>query len=142
MGAIFVVYLLGIVASAVFGRLSDRYGRAPVMVAAIALMSLGLVCMLPNFLPAIVLGIALLTVGFFAGHSVASGWVGPLAEGGKGQAAGLYLLAYYLGSSVVGSLGGVFWSAYGWWGVAGMVAVLLLVGVTATAQLMRWQSRH
>ena len=141
VGAIFVVYLLGIVASAVFGRLADRYGRAPVMVGAIGLMSLGLVCMLPETLWTIVLGIALLTVGFFAGHSVASGWVGPLAEGGKGQAAGLYLLAYYLGSSVVGSLGGVFWSAYGWWGVAGMVATLLLTGVAATARLMRWQGR-
>jgi len=139
VGAIFIVYLLGIVASGVSGRLADRYGRAPVMVGGIALMSAGLVCMLPAALPAIVTGIALLTVGFFSAHSVASSWVGPLAKGGKGQAAGLYLLAYYLGSSVVGALGGLFWAAFAWPGVAGMVAVLLLVGVGATLHLMRWQ---
>lgn len=139
VSAIFVVYLLGIISSGVSGRMADRYGRAPVMVAGIALMSLGLLCMLPADLAAIVAGIALITIGFFSAHSVASGWVGPLAEGGKGQAAGLYLLAYYLGSSVVGALGGVFWAAFAWPGVAGMVAVLLVVGVAATLHLMRWQ---
>lgn len=141
VSAIFVVYLLGIVSSGISGRMADRYGRAPVMVTGIALMSVGLFCMLPAELPAIVAGIALITVGFFSAHSVASGWVGPLAEGGKGQAAGLYLLAYYLGSSVVGALGGVFWAAFAWPGVAGMVAVLLLAGLVATLHLMRWQQR-
>lgn len=57
---------------------------------------------------AIAFGIACVTFGFFAGHSTASGWVGRLATQGKGQAAALYLLSYYLGSSIVGSLGGRF----------------------------------
>lgn len=57
----------------------------------------------------IVLGIAVLTLGFFGGHSVATGWVGAQAQTKKAQASSLYLFAYYLGSSVVGSLGGIFW---------------------------------
>ncbi|WP_353248856.1 MFS transporter [Salinisphaera sp. T31B1] len=141
IGSIFVVYLLGIAASAIFGRLADRYGRAPALVSAFALMCAGLACMWPNSLVMIVLGLALVTTGFFAGHSVASGWVGPLAETGKGQAAGLYLLAYYLGSSVVGSLGGVFWQAAGWSGVELMVAVVLAIGVVAVVRLAYWQRR-
>ncbi|ROO23898.1 MFS transporter [Salinisphaera orenii] len=141
IGAIFVVYLLGIAASALFGRLADRYGRAPVLVAALSVMSLGLLLMLPASLPFIVAGIALVTVGFFAGHSVASGWVGPLAGAGKGQAAGLYLLAYYLGSSIVGALGGVVWSRYGWPGVAAMVGTLTALGMLATIRLALWQRR-
>ncbi|ROO26162.1 MFS transporter [Salinisphaera orenii MK-B5] len=141
IGAIFVVYLLGIAASALFGRLADRYGRAPVLVAALSVMSLGLLLMLPASLPFIVAGIALVTVGFFAGHSVASGWVGPLAGAGKGQAAGLYLLAYYLGSSIVGALGGVVWSRYGWPGVAAMVGTLTALGMLATIRLALWQGR-
>lgn len=139
IGAIFVVYLLGIAASAVFGRLADRHGRAPVLVVALLIMFTGLLLMLPASLAFIVVGIALVTIGFFAGHSVASGWVGPLAGTGKGQAAGLYLLAYYLGSSVVGSLGGLFWEHYGWPGVAAMVGTLVAVGVIATLRLAFWQ---
>lgn len=59
-------------------------------------------------------GITLITIGFFAVHSVASGWIGQLADGAKGHASALYLLVYYLGSSVLGSLGGVFWEAGQW----------------------------
>ena len=36
-----------------------------------------------------------------------SGWVGQLALQSKGHASSLYLLAYYMGSSVLGSAGGV-----------------------------------
>ena len=90
---------------------------------------------------AIVAGIGVLTIGFFAGHSTASGWVGLLANHGKGHAAGLYLLGYYLGSSVVGSIGGLFWSGYGWAGVAAMVATILVIGLAVTIRLMLWQRR-
>ena len=70
-----------------------------------------------------------LTTGFFAGHSVASSWVGRRAKRARGQASSLYLFSYYAGSSIAGTLGGFFWSAYGWNGVALFIAVLLLVGV-------------
>ena len=97
--------------------------------------------MWPANLAAVVVGMALITIGFFAGHSTASGFVGLLAERGKGHAAGLYLLGYYLGSSVVGSLGGLFWSAAGWPGVTLMVGVVLLAGIAVTLWLMRWRRR-
>jgi YNFM family putative membrane transporter len=141
IGAIFIVYLLGIAASAVFGRIADAIGRPPVLVIAIVLMGPGVLLMTPASIVAIVAGISLLTIGFFAGHSTASGWVGLLAEHGKGHAAGFYLLAYYLGSSVLGTIGGLFWSAGGWAGVAGMVGVLLAVGAVAVARLIVWQRR-
>jgi YNFM family putative membrane transporter len=142
IGTIFIVYLLGIAASAAFGRVADRIGRPPVLALAIILMGLGLLLMMPASLVAIVAGLGLLTIGFFAGHSVASGWVGLLAEHGKGHAAGLYLLAYYLGSSVLGSLGGLFWSTGGWTGVAAMVGVALAAGAIAVARLIVWQKRQ
>jgi YNFM family putative membrane transporter len=84
---------------------------------------------------AIAAGIACVTFGFFAGHAVASGWVGRLAKEAKGQAAALYLLSYYLGSSVVGSYGGRFWTAHGWNGVAGLVGVLLTLGLVVSLWL-------
>jgi MFS transporter, YNFM family, putative membrane transport protein len=77
----------------------------------------------------IIVGVAVLTIGFFGTHSIASAWVGARAQISKAQASSLYLFAYYLGSSVVGSLGGVFWHLYGWHGVTAMTSALLILGV-------------
>ena len=43
----------------------------------------------------------------------------------RAQASSLYLLAYYLGSSVSGTGGGFVWSAWGWAGVVILILVLL-----------------
>lgn len=82
-------------------------------------------------------GVCCLTVGFFAGHAVASGWVGRLAREAKGQAAALYLLVYYLGSSIMGSIGGHFWASWGWGGVTGLVTVLLVAGLAGAWMLRK-----
>ena len=135
IGAIFVVYLTGVVASPWSGRMADTFGRARVLIASLLLMACGLALTMLHPLAAIATGIACVTFGFFAGHSVASGWVGRLAKEAKGQAAALYLLAYYIGSSVVGSYGGRVWAMDGWNGVAGLVGVLLIVGLVAAMRL-------
>ncbi|MFL9913887.1 MFS transporter [Paraburkholderia fungorum] len=135
IGAIFVVYLTGVIASPWSGRMADTFGRARVLIGSLLLMALGLALTMLHPIAAIAIGIACLTFGFFAGHSVASGWVGRLAKEAKGQAAALYLLAYYIGSSVVGSYGGHVWAGYGWNGVAGLVGVLLVIGIVAAVRL-------
>jgi YNFM family putative membrane transporter len=72
-------------------------------------------------------GMVLVTTGFFIGHAVTSSSIGPLAGANKGHAASLYLLFYYMGSSVMGSTGGWFWQHGGW------VAIVLLTGCLAVA---------
>ena len=141
IGAIFVVYLTGVVASPWSGRMADKFGRSPVLIAAIVLMLAGVVLTMFASLAMIAAGICCLTVGFFAGHAVASGWVGRLAREAKGQAAALYLLAYYLGSSIMGSIGGHFWASGGWGGVAGLVTALLVAGL-AGAWTLRARERE
>jgi len=74
-------------------------------------------------------GMLLFTSGFFAAHSVASSWIGLRARRAKGQASSLYLFSYYLGSSVAGTLGGVFWHNSGWTGIALFIGVLLFLAV-------------
>ena len=142
IGAIFVVYLTGVIASPWSGRMADTFGRARVLSASLLLMGVGLALTMLSALAAIVGGIACVTFGFFAGHAVASGWVGRLAKEAKGQAAALYLLAYYIGSSVIGSYGGHMWAGYGWSGVAGLVAALLVIGLLAAFRLQRLDSAH
>ena len=131
IGSIFLVYLIGMAASSWAGALADRFGRPPILVlgAAIALAGLGLSLAQP--LALVILGVAGVTVGFFMAHSVASGWVGRLATEDRSHASSLYLLAYYLGASLLGSTGGWFWRWGGWgavtsYGCAGMLGVLAL----------------
>ena len=131
VGAIFVVYLAGIVASPMAGHGADRIGRAPVLVGGLAIAVTGLLLTLASPLWAIVVGIALLTFGFFTAHTAASGWIGRIAKGDQSHAAALYLLAYYLGSSIAGSSGGVFWHRGGWGAVVVFVGVLYAGAMTA-----------
>ncbi|NUY03596.1 MFS transporter [Paraburkholderia sp. JPY169] len=135
IGAIFIVYLVGVVASPWSGRMADTFGRARVLIGSLLLMVFGLALTMLHPLAAVAAGIACVTFGFFAGHSVASGWVGRLAKDAKGQAAALYLLAYYIGSSLVGSYGGHVWAGHGWNGVVGLVGALLVIGLVAATRL-------
>jgi YNFM family putative membrane transporter len=135
--AIFVVYLFGMAASWAGGAVADRLGRGPVLIAGSILSLVGLGLTLVGPLAGVVGGIVLLTIGFFIAHSVASGWVGPMASGAKAHAASLYLLAYYLGASVLGSAGGWFWGAFGWPGVAAFTGALLAGALLAAVRLQR-----
>ena len=137
IGLLFTVYLVGMVTSTVAGTLADRLGRAPVLLAAIALGLAGLTISLLQPLPLVIAGIALVTGGFFAAHVVAGSWVGRMAADAKGHATALYLLVYYLGSSVMGSVGGWFWSSAGWPGIAAFTGAALTLALGAALLLRR-----
>ncbi|MFD0925342.1 MFS transporter [Williamsia deligens] len=138
VGVVFLMYLAGTFSSTWAGRMSDRVGRGVVLAVSIAVMAVGLVVTIPDWLPSTLLGILLFTGGFFGAHSTASGWVGVRAQGHRAEASSLYLFGYYLGSSVVGALGGIAFSALGWVGVVGYVGVLMVVAVAlATTIILR-----
>ena len=65
-----------------------------------------------------------------------SGWVGQLALQSKGHASSLYLLAYYMGSSVLGSADGWFWE-HGRWPALVAFSLMLLAGAMALALRLR-----
>lgn len=140
VSAVFLVYGVGMLASSMAGGLADRHGRQLPLLAGLATMLVGIALTMAAPLPAIILGVGLVTGGFFIAHSVASGWVGRLAGPAKAHAASLYLLAYYLGSSIFGSIGGWFWLHGGWPAVAGLTA-LLAAGGLALAGHMREPAR-
>ncbi|WP_262298494.1 MFS transporter [Microvirga sesbaniae] len=129
IGAIFSAYLIGTLSSAWIGELAGRLGRRRVLWAMIAIMLAGVALTLFHHMALILAGIVAVTFGFFGAHSVASSWVGSRALTGKAQASALYLFCYYLGSSAIGTLGGVFWIHGGWPGVAALVTLLLAVAL-------------
>ncbi|MDC8757388.1 MFS transporter [Janthinobacterium fluminis] len=122
VGAIALLYLIGIVSAVWAGRLVDRLGRRGVLWMLLSAMLAGLLLTLADSLPVIIAGMALFTFGFFAAHSVASSWVGRRARAPQALASALYLFFYYLGSSAVGSLSGLLWARDGWSGVVAALA--------------------
>lgn len=129
VGWIFVVYLVGSWSSAWFGRLSDQFGRQRVLYAGSIIMLCGVLLTAPAHLSVKIIGLIIFTFGFFGAHSIASGWVTRLAKKDKAQASSLYLFAYYVGSSISGTLGGVFWSHSGWNGIVIFITITLTMTV-------------
>jgi YNFM family putative membrane transporter len=100
VGLIFSVYLVGTFSSAWMGQQATRYGRGRVLSISFVLIGAG----------------------------IASSWVGSRAGMMRAEASALYLFAYYLGSSVLGGVGGLAYAAWDWLGVCAFAAVLTLLG--------------
>ncbi|MDT9688797.1 MFS transporter [Streptomyces sp. P9(2023)] len=132
IGSIFLVYLVGTVSSAAAGKLVGRLGRRGALYLAVGTTAAGLLLSLADDLAAVLLGLVLITAGFFAGHAVASSSVSRTAKTGRAQASALYQSAYYIGSSVGGTLGAIAFHSGGWAGTVllGLVAVLGVVSIT------------
>ena len=137
VGGVFLLYILGSASSAAFGSFAGKVGRRRVFWLPVVMLIAGVVATEARPLAIVILGIALVTVGFFGAHSIASAWVGRRALGNRGQAAALYLFFYYLGSSVLGSAGGVAWTRAGWSGVAAFCLVLGVVALVLGVLLAR-----
>ncbi len=137
IGFVFVIYILGAVASAVAGDLAGRFGRRRVILPAVALMPLGVLATLSGSLWVVIVGVALVTVGFFAGHSIASSWIGLRVQHAHAQASALYLFFYYAGSSLAGWSGGWALAAGGWPGVAAFLGALALAALVVAERLRR-----
>jgi YNFM family putative membrane transporter len=135
VGALSVLYLLGIFSSVWAGRLADKLGRRNVLWLVMIAMLAGLLLTLVAALPAIVAGTGLFTFGFFASHSVASSWVGRRARPPQALASAIYLFFYYLGSSVIGSFSGLVWEHAGWAGVVAMLGATLVLAMLIALRL-------
>jgi YNFM family putative membrane transporter len=137
IGAVFLLYVVGMFSSPWAGRKADEFGSSRVLAWMLALCAAGLALTASSALPVIIAGVALFTFGFFAAHSVASSWVGRLAQRSKALSAAAYLTAYYLGASSMGWLGGHAWQAAAWPGVLGFLALLWLGCVAIAARMTR-----
>ncbi|MFF8030361.1 MULTISPECIES: MFS transporter [unclassified Streptomyces] len=130
VGSIFLVYLVGTVSASAAGRLVGRLGRRGALYAAGGTTAAGLLLSLAGSLPLVLLGLVLITGGFFAGHAVASSAVGRTATEGRAQASALYQSAYYVGSSAGSTAGALAFHASGWAGTVG-VGLVAVAGVAA-----------
>jgi YNFM family putative membrane transporter len=136
VGLIFLFYIVGSFSSSGFGQLAGRLGRRRVFWVPIVVLLAGVLLTASGPLILIVLGIGVVTVGYFGAHSIASSWVSRRGRTARAQAAALYLFFLYLGSSVLGSIGGIAWSRARWPGVAGFLTVLLVIALLIAIRLV------
>ncbi|MCY1428142.1 Inner membrane transport protein YnfM [compost metagenome] len=137
VGMLSVVYLSGIYSSAKIGALADKLGRRKMLWSTIALMIAGLALTMFTPLSLVIIGMLVFTFGFFGAHSVASSWIGRRATKAKGQASSLYLFSYYVGSSIAGTAGGVFWHLGGWNGIGLFIGTLLVIALLIALKLAK-----
>ncbi|MBF6637473.1 MFS transporter [Rouxiella silvae] len=137
VGILSIAYLMGTYSSPKAGALTAVYGRGPILIGALIMMLVGILVTAFTSVWLVFIGMAMVTAGFFAAHSVASGWIGKRARRAKGQASSLYLFCYYAGSSVAGTLGGVFWNKFSWTGITGYICVMLIIAVGIGYRLMK-----
>lgn len=134
---LFLSYTAGMAGSAMAGPATQRRGGYTVLTTATALLFLGLGGLFTTSLTLLLAALLLLTFAFFCAHATASAWVGSQAVTGRAQATAIYTLAYYLGASLFGWLGGVLYDLVGWSGT-----VALALSLTLAAALVALRLRH
>ncbi|WP_027724477.1 MFS transporter [Tuberibacillus calidus] len=132
IGFIFLVYLTGTFSSTFMGKKADQIGKARAVKQSLGIMMAGAIITLIPHLIIKIIGLSVFTFGFFGAHAVASSWVGDRARVHKAQASSLYLLFYYIGSSVIGVCGGFFFSLGGWFGVILLILALTMMAFALT----------
>nr|NLD41718.1 MFS transporter [Actinomycetales bacterium] len=131
-GLLFLTYLSGTLTSAVAGRWVQRFSVARVMLPAALAAIVGVMITVLESLVAVVLGLLVLSAGFFTLHSIANAAAARFSPA-PSQSSALYTLSYYLGSSVGGIILGFAWDIGAWPGsVATAIALLLVAGVAGT----------
>ncbi len=129
LGDLFFVYLAGIPATLVAGRMVDRFGHRVTALAAVAMCAAGVAITLSTSLWLVVAGLVLLATGTFWAQTASQGLIGKVVESQRSSAVALYLTVYY----ILGGLGAIvpaaFWKCGGWPAtVALVIAVQLLAG--------------
>ncbi len=136
-GLLFITYVSGSFSSALAGRLVDRLSRRLVLVPALLVTLGGLALMLIPSLGAVIPGLVVFTMGFFAAHAVASGWVGARSKAVGAQGAAVYLFFYYVGSALGGSAGGTVYGHGHWSALTLYTGALVAVGLLSALSLGR-----
>jgi YNFM family putative membrane transporter len=137
VGAIFMVYVVGVASSAWMGSIADKLGRRRVLWTTFVIMLAGVVLTASSSLgrswPALRWSPSV-SSAVIRSQAVGSASARRFA---RAHASSFYLFSYYMGSSIAGSIGGLAWTYAGWNGVATYVALLVLAGLAIALKLRR-----
>ena len=126
LGNVFFVYLVGVIATPLAGRLIDRVGHRTALLLAIGLSAAGILLTLIPSLGTIVAGLGFMSTGVFASQAASQGYIGVVARERRSTAASLYLTFYYTAGGLGAVLPAAVWSHGGW-----PATTALILGVQA-----------
>lgn len=129
IASVFLMYIFGIFGTMIAGRLAEKYLAKRLLLVFHLLVIGGLLLMLSGNLLLAVLGLGVFTFNFFGAHTIASKLVSLHVPIGKSTAVSLYLLSYYVGSSIIGSSTGVVLHHSSWFVFVLSLALLVLLSL-------------
>ncbi|HYB08104.1 MAG TPA: MFS transporter [Alphaproteobacteria bacterium] len=137
LGSIFVVYLFGVAASPVAGRVMHRFGRGAVVLWAIGCWCAGLLLTLLPSLVAIMAGLAIAAASGFVFQTCATSYLTATATVARSSAVGLYVTCYYIGGSAGAVAPAPAWRLFGWPGCVGLTVAVLLIALVIVLRFWR-----
>ncbi|ORT99823.1 major facilitator superfamily MFS_1 [Anaerovibrio sp. JC8] len=140
VGLFYLLYLVGTFSSTLMGCLSDRIGNGKTILVSIGGMLGGIILSLYPSLMGIIVGMGIMTFGFFGAHAAAISWSCKVDKSDKARITALYMFFYYMGSSLIGSGGGLFFSRFGWPGIVFFLVAILSVALTVSWILLKHES--
>jgi MFS transporter, YNFM family, putative membrane transport protein len=131
LGLLFTVYLLGMIVTPASGRYIDRVGHRAAITAAFTGCIGGIALTLIQSLPAVILGLALLSSGVFIAQAVTSSYIGIATSHARASAVGIYSVFYYAGGTLGSAVPGLFWIHGGWPACVALIALVeaLTIGI-------------
>lgn len=140
----FLIYLVGTVVTTYYGRLATKLSRTSLTLIGMVTALVGAGLTLVDSLTVIIIGMSLLTGGFFLGHTGASAAASASRRGvDSTRSAAIYLTVYYLGTSLGAWLSAVLFTDFAWPGVALMCmsALFAVLILTLTGASVRFRKR-
>jgi predicted MFS family arabinose efflux permease len=130
LSLLFVVYLVGLIATPLAGALLPHVGLRAGITGSILLSLAGVLLTLVHSLPVVVAGLALCCTGVFISQSCATSFLREAApESSRASAVGMYVACYYIGGTVAGVAPSLTWKLGGWTACAVMIAVIDVLSI-------------
>lgn len=138
-GLIFLVYLLGMVAAPVGGKVIARIGPVRGLAMAVAGVCIGQLLTLGPNLALVVAGLAVMVCGIFICQTASISMISATAKTSRSAAMGLYVTLYYVGGSLGAVVPAPAWAALGWPGCVAIVVAVALGGLGLAVRF--WTAR-
>jgi len=138
IGALFTVYLVGVVVTPIAGRWVDSIGARRVIAWSFGAGAAGAALTLVPSIAAVLAGLAIAASATFVAQVAATSHLRIAAPAPlRSLASGVYVTCYYIGGSVAGVLPGVLWARTGWAGTVALAVAAQLAAIALSSRAWR-----